>query len=61
MAKRKDGNEGLYLEVPTNIKARLKAKAKAARRSMVAEAVVAIERHVADVPDEPEEKKGGGE
>jgi hypothetical protein len=47
MAKRKEGHEVLFVEVPAALKERLRAVAQQNRRSMVGEAVVAIERHVA--------------
>lgn len=66
MAKRKEGHEVLFVEVPAALKERLRAVAKQNQRSMVGEAVVAIERHVAAEeearPAEPtaaKAKKGG--
>jgi hypothetical protein len=47
MAKRKEGHEVLFVEVPAALKERLRIVAKGNKRSMVGEAVVAIERHVA--------------
>jgi len=68
MAKRKEGYEVLFVEVPMALKERLRVVAKGNQRSMVGEAVVAIERHVkaeeAQRPAEPttttaKSKKGG--
>jgi hypothetical protein len=68
MAKRKEGHEVLFVEVPEALKERLRAVAKLNQRSMVGEAVVAIEQHVkaeeARRPAEPtapktRAKKGG--
>lgn len=47
MAKRKEGHRVLFLELPDGLKERLRAIARGSRRSMVAEAQVAIERHIA--------------
>jgi hypothetical protein len=47
MAKRKEGHEVLFVEVPAALKERLRKVADLNHRSMVGEAVVAIERHVA--------------
>jgi hypothetical protein len=46
MAKRKEGHEVLFVEVPVALKERLRAIAKLNKRSMASEGVVAIERHV---------------
>jgi predicted transcriptional regulator len=46
MAKRKEGHEVLFVEMPEELKERLRAVSKWNKRSMVGEAVVAIERHV---------------
>jgi hypothetical protein len=46
MAKRKEGHEVLFVEVPEELKERLRVVSKWNQRSMVGEAVVAIERHV---------------
>jgi hypothetical protein len=68
MAKRKEGHEVLFVEMPVPLKERLRVVAKGNQRSMVGEAVVAIERHVAAAeaarPAEPtaakpKAKKGG--
>lgn len=70
MAKRKEGHEVLFVEVPGELKERLRAVSKINRRSMVGEAVVAIERHVAAeeaaqptqaTADKSKRKKGGGQ
>jgi hypothetical protein len=47
MAKRKEGHEVLFVEVPVELKGRLRVVADRNHRSMVGEAVVALERHVA--------------
>lgn len=46
MAKRKEGHEVLFVEMPEELKERLRVVADRNRRSMVGEAVVALERHV---------------
>jgi plasmid stability protein len=70
MAKRKEGHEVLFVEVPEGLKERLRVVADRNHRSMNGEAVVAIERYVvaeeAAQPAEPTaqktkgKKKGGG-
>lgn len=64
MAKRKEGHEVLFVELPEELKERLAAVARTNRRSMTAEAVVAIERHVAveeaQRPPEPTADKARG-
>jgi predicted transcriptional regulator len=69
MAKRKEGHEVLFVEVPEELKERLRVLADRNHRSMNGEAVVAIERYVAaEEATRPEEataqkgkaKKGGG-
>lgn len=47
MAKVKEGHVVLFLELPEPLKLRLREIGKRNHRSMVGEAVVAIERHVA--------------
>jgi predicted transcriptional regulator len=47
MAKRKEGHEVLFVEVPQELKERLRVVAERNRRSMNGEAVVAIERYLA--------------
>ena len=64
MAKRKEGHEVLFVEVPQELKERLRVVADRNHRSMVAEAVVALERHVkaeeAACPEEATAQKGKG-
>jgi hypothetical protein len=64
MTKRKEGHEVIFLEVLPGLKERLRAVAERNHRSMVAEAVVALERHVraeeAAFPEEATAQKGKG-
>ncbi len=46
MKARKEGHKVLFIEVPEELKERLRAVADRNHRSMVGEAVVAIEKHV---------------
>jgi predicted transcriptional regulator len=46
MAKPREGVEIIFLEAPPGLKDRLKAVARANRRSMTAEAILALERYV---------------
>ena len=64
MAKRKEGHEVLFVELPEGLKERLRVVAKGNQRSMVGEAVVAIQHHVkaeeAARPAEPIDDKAKG-
>ena len=59
MAKRKEGHSVLFVEVPDELKDRLRVVADRNHRSMVGETIAAIERHVEAEEARSKGKKGG--